>query len=66
MLGHQKGRKEEWISNPTWLLIQDKKEYKMKMETSTRELGHRFKSLHRQIAADIRMTTRRNKRAFYH
>ena len=61
ILGYQKGRKEEWISNATWLLIQEKKELKMKMETSISEVRTRFKNLHRQKAADVKRATRRDK-----
>ena len=66
VLGYQKSRREEWISNQTWLLIQEKKEIKGKMESSIGEIRARFKNLHRQKAAEVKRATRRDRREFYH
>ena len=66
VLGHKRGHREDWISDYTWLLIKEKKDLKMKMETSTRERRLHFKELHRNKAAEVKRATRRDKRAFYH
>ena len=65
ILGYQRGRKEEWISTPTWNLIQ-KKILKMKMETSVALARTRFKLLHREKAAEVKRAARRDKQNFYH
>ena len=66
ILGYQKGRREEWISNSTWSLIQEKRGLKMKMETSIEGTRAGFKILHRQKAAEVKRATRKDKRNFYH
>ena len=42
VLGYVKGHREEWISEETWILIQEKKEVKQKMETSENEIRRFF------------------------
>ena len=47
VLGYVRGRREEWISEETWVLIQEKKDLKKKMETSDDELRRFFRDKHR-------------------
>ena len=63
-MGYQKGRKEERISNSTLLIIQEKKEIKLKMETSVDELRARCQDFHRQKSAEVKRTIRQDKRAW--
>ena len=53
------------MSSSTWSLIQEKKTLKMSMETSSEEIRTGFKALHRQKAAEVKRTTRRDRRNFY-
>ena len=39
---------------------------KMKMETSAEEIRAHFKRLHKQISAEVKRATRRDKKCFYH
>ena len=48
------GYVEESISEETWVLIQEKKDLKKKMETSDDELRRFFKDKHRQKAAEVK------------
>ena len=66
VLGYVKGRREEWISEDTWNLIQEKKDLKSKMETSDDDMRRLFKQQHRQKAAEVKRATRRDKRQYYH
>ena len=66
VLGYARGRREEWISERTWVLIQEKKELKKKMETSDNDLRRNFREKHRQKAAEVKRNTRRDKRQYYH
>ena len=66
VLGYVRGRREEWISEDTWILIQEKKDLKKKMETSDKALRRIFKDKHRQKAAEVKRATRRDKRQYYH
>ena len=66
VLGRRRGHREDWISDSTWLLIKEKKDLKIKMESSAIETRSHFKELHRNKAAEVKRATRRDKRAFYH
>ena len=57
VLGNKRGRREDWISNATWELIQEKKALKVKSETS---------NLHRAKAAEVKRSSRRDRRSYYH
>ena len=61
ILGYKNGRKEEWISTPTWNLKQEKKILKMNMETSVESARARFNLLHREKAAEVKKAKRRDK-----
>ena len=64
--GYVRGRREEWISEDTWILIQEKKDLKKKMGTSDNALRRIFKVNHRLKAAEVKRVTRRDKRQYYH
>ena len=67
VLGRRRRRREEWISQEAWQKIKEKKDLKIKMESSE-DLRVRglFKELHKQKAKEIKKITRRDKRRFYH
>ena len=65
VLGYRRGTREEWISNETWDLIQEKKTLKMKMETSLDQTREIFKNLHKTKAAEVKRSSRRDKRRFF-
>ena len=64
VLGYKSGRREEWISDGTWDLIQEKKNLKMKMETSSSQTREVFRNLHRAKAAEVKRASRRDRRRF--
>ena len=66
VLGHARGHREEWITDDTWILINEKKDLKRKMETSNNGRREVFKNLHRSKAAEVKRATRRDRRLFYH
>ena len=66
VLGYRRGRKEEWISNSTWDLIQEKKKLKMQLENSSAAIRTHFKNLHKLKAGEVKRATQRDKIAFYH
>ena len=67
VLGRKRGRREEWISEEAWQVIQEKKELKVKMESSSDlNIKRIYRDLHRQKAREVKTITRRDKRRFYH
>ena len=67
VLGRRRKREEEWISEEAWRIIKEKKDLKVKIESSAdphvREV---FRELHREKAQEVKRITRRDKRRFYH
>ena len=65
VLGRRRKRTEEWISEEAWQLIKEKKELKVKIESSSDiSVKQRFKVLHKQKAISVKSLTRRDKRRF--
>ena len=65
VLGYKRGRREDWISDETWDLILEKKNLKMKMETSSSQTREMFRNLHRAKAAEVKRSSRRDRRRFF-
>ena len=67
VLGRRRRRKDEWISEEAWQVIQEKKELKVKMESSADiRIKEVFRDLHKQKAREVKRLTRRDRRRFNH
>jgi len=66
VLGHARRHREEWITDDTWILINEKKDLKREMETSDSGRREVFKNLHQSKPAEVKRATRRDRRSFYH
>ena len=62
VLGHARRHREEWITYNTWILINEKKDLKMKIETSDSGRRKVFKNLYQSKAAEVKRATRRDRR----
>jgi hypothetical protein len=67
VLGRRKRFREEWISEETWTVIEEKKKLKIQMESSSDvQVRRRFKDRHGQKAREVKRLARRDKRRYNH